>query len=151
MSFEKLEKARSIGENVCIEFKRCGNGIENDTYESVCSFLNRFGGDSYLGVEDDGTVRGIPEKAAPDMVKNFINMTGNHEVLSPTVYIEPQIFKYESMTIIHIHVPVSPDVHSWKKVIYDRVGDGNKIIKGTNAIAKMYIRKHDIFYRTARI
>lgn len=26
-----------------------------------------------MGVLDDGTVLGIPEKAAPDMVKNFIS------------------------------------------------------------------------------
>ena len=145
MSIEKLGKSRVIGENVCIEFKRCGNGIESDTYETVCSFLNRFGGDIYLGVEDDGTVRGVAEKAAPDMVKNFINMVGNPDVISPTVYLEPQILKYNGMTIIHIHIPVSPDVHTCKKVVFDRVGDADVRVKGTNRIAEMYIRKHDIF------
>ena len=58
-----------IGETIAVEFKRCGNNIENDVYESVCSFLNRFGGDLFMGVLDDGTVCGVPEKAAPDMVK----------------------------------------------------------------------------------
>lgn len=43
----------------------------------VCSFLNRFGGDIFLGILDDGTVSGIPEKAAPDMVKNFISCDSN--------------------------------------------------------------------------
>jgi len=33
MSAEKLRKALVLGENVCIEFKRSGNGIESDTYE----------------------------------------------------------------------------------------------------------------------
>lgn len=49
----KLNKVKSIletRETVAVEFKRCGNGIEPDTYESVCSFLNRFGGDIFLGV-----------------------------------------------------------------------------------------------------
>lgn len=38
----------------------------------MCSFLNRFGEDIFMGVLDNGTVVGIPKKAAPDMVKNFI-------------------------------------------------------------------------------
>ena len=52
MSIGKLRNAITIGETVAVEFKRCGNGIGADTYETVCSFLNRFGGDIYLGVED---------------------------------------------------------------------------------------------------
>ena len=40
-----IKSILEIGETVAVEFKRCGNGIENDVYESVCSFLNRFGGD----------------------------------------------------------------------------------------------------------
>lgn len=59
-------------ETIAVEFKRCCNGIESDTYETVCSFLNRFDGDIFMGVLDNGTVVGIPKKAAPDMVKNFI-------------------------------------------------------------------------------
>ena len=58
-------------------------GMESDTYETVCSFLNRFGGDIFMGVLDDGTVLGVPEKAAPDMVKNFI------KVVSCLLYTSP--------------------------------------------------------------
>ena len=64
MEQERFKEILEIGETVAVEFKRCGNGIENDVYESVCSFLNRFGGDICLGVEDDGTVCGVPENAA---------------------------------------------------------------------------------------
>ncbi|MDR3121951.1 MAG: putative DNA binding domain-containing protein, partial [Clostridiales bacterium] len=145
MSVQKLNNARIAGENVCIEFKRCGAGIEADTYETVCAFLNRFGGDIYLGVEDNGDVRGVPEKAASDMVKNFINIVGNPDLVSPTVYLAPVLFKYEGKTVIHIRVPVSADVHTYKKVVYDRAGDADVRVKGTNRIAEMYIRKHDIF------
>ena len=57
MTKERLISLLEIGENTAVEFKRCGNGIESDTYETVCSFLNRFGGDIFLGVRDDGTSR----------------------------------------------------------------------------------------------
>lgn len=33
-----LQSILHIGETIAVEFKRCGNGIENDVYETVCSF-----------------------------------------------------------------------------------------------------------------
>ena len=146
MNIKELQAIFTIGETVAVEFKRCGNGIENDTYESVCSFLNRFGGDLFMGVLDDGTVIGVPEKAAPDMVKNFIKVISNPTLFSPTIYLVPEILKYdENRTIIHVHIPPSAEVHSFKKVIYDRVDDADVKVTATSAIAQMYIRKQNIF------
>ena len=42
MDLKEFQSILTIGETVAVEFKRCGNGIESDTYETVCSFLNRF-------------------------------------------------------------------------------------------------------------
>ena len=146
MDLNILQSILTIGETVAVEFKRCGNGIESDVYETVCSFLNRFGGDIFMGVLNDGTVLGIPEKAAPDMVKNFISVVSNKALFSPTVYLVPEIIKYdEKRTIIHVHFPPSAEVHSYKKVIYDRVDDADVKVTATGAIAQMYIRKQNIF------
>ena len=146
MDLVRLQSILTIGETAAIEFKRCGNGIESDTYETVCSFLNRFGGDIFMGVLDDGSVLGVPEKAASDMVKNFIKVVSNPVMFSPTVYLVPEIIKYdEAHTIIHVHVPPSAEVHSYKKVIYDRVDDADVKVTATGAIAQMYIRKQNIF------
>lgn len=128
-----------------MEFKCCGNGIEHDVYESVCSFLNRFGGDIFMGVLDDGTVSGLPEKAVLDMVKNFISVISNPGMFSPTIYLELEIMEYEGHTIIHVHVPPSAEVHSYKKVIYDRVDDADVKVTSTSQIAAIYIRKPTIF------
>jgi len=145
MSQDKLRKAITIGETIAIEFKRCGGNVENDTYETVCSMLNRFGGDIYLGVEDDGSVRGVPENAAQDLVKNFVSMVSNAGVISPTIYLTPDIIEYEGKKVIHIHILPSSEVHSYKKVIYDRVGDADVKVTSTGQIAQMYIRKQKIF------
>ena len=107
MNSETFRSILSVGETVAVEFKRCGNGVEHDTYESVCSFLNRFGGDLFLGVLDDGTVVGVPEKAAPDMIKNFISVISNDVLFHPTVYLDPELLRFEGHTVIHIHVPPS--------------------------------------------
>ena len=145
MNNDKLKNTLAIGEMVAVEFKRCGNGIESDTYETVCSFLNRYGGDIYLGVEDNGKVCGVPEKAVVDIIKNFIKMISNPEVILPTVYLAPEIVEYESKTIIHIHVPPSSEVHRYKGIVYDRVDDADVKVTATGQIASMYIRKQSIF------
>lgn len=146
MDLNELQSILTIGETVAVEFKRCGSGIENDTYETVCSFLNRFGGDLFLGVLDDGTVVVVPEKAAPDMVKNFIKVISNFILFSPTIYLVPEIIKYdEKQTIIHVHIPPSAEIHCYKKIIYDCVDDADVKVTSTGTIAQMYIRKQNIF------
>lgn len=145
MDSNTIKSMLEIGETIAVEFKRCGNGIENDVYETVCSFLNRFGGDIFLGVLDDGTVSGVPDKAASDMVKNFISCVSNPALFTPTVYLSPKIMQYKGKTIIHIHVLPSAEVHSYKKVIYDRIDDADVKVTATAQIAQMYIRKQEIF------
>jgi ATP-dependent DNA helicase RecG len=145
MIAEKLKTVLAVGETVAVEFKRCGNGIGADTYQTVCSFLNRFGGDIYLGVENDGAVIGIPKNAASDIVKNFIKTVSNPDIINPTVYLTPEIVEYEGKQIIHIHIPPSSEVHSCKKIIYDRVDDADVKVTATGQIALLYIRKQNIF------
>lgn len=145
MNMDMFQSILTIGETIAVEFKRCGNGIEHDTYETVCSFLNRFGGDIFMGVLDDGSVIGVPEKAAPDMIKNFISVVSNPANFTPTIYLEPEQIKYEGHTVIHVHIPPSAEVHSYKKVIYDRVDDADVKVTATSQIAAMYIRKQNIF------
>ena len=145
MDIQKLESILSIGETIGVEFKKCGNGIASDTYETVCSFLNRYGGDIYLGVTDKGVVSGIPEQTAAEIIKNFIKMINNPNVFTPTIYLIPEIIHYEGKIIIKIHVPASSEVHSYKKIIYDRVDDADVKVTSTSQIASMYIRKQNIF------
>ena len=145
MNLEKIKQILTIGETVAVEFKQCSNGIESDTYESVCSFLNRFGGDIFLGVTDDGIVKGLSVKVVPDMINNFISMISNPDVISPTVYLSPEILEYEGKTIIRIRVPPSSEVHRYKRVIFDRSDTADVKVTATGQIAQMYIRKQRIF------
>lgn len=86
------------------------------------------------------------KKQPPDMVKNFISMTSNPSFFSPTVYLSPEIIKDDvGHTIVHVHIPPSAEVHSYKKIIYDRVDDADLKVTATSQIAAMYIRKQNIF------
>lgn len=51
------------------------------------------------------------------MIKNFIKVISNPILFSPTVYLVPEIIEYEQHTIIHVHIPPSAEVHSFKKEI----------------------------------
>ena len=145
MEQERFKEILEIGETIRVEFKRCGNGIESDTYETVCSFLNRFGGDIFLGVTDSGRVVGVPENSVSSMIKNFISCVSNSDLITPTVYLESRPLLYEGKTVIHIHVNPSAEVHSYKKEIFDRVDDADVHVTSTSQIAMMYIRKQSIF------
>ena len=47
----KIAELLRNGEGLAVEFKRCSGRIEYDVFETICAFLNRFGGDLLLGVE----------------------------------------------------------------------------------------------------
>ena len=66
ISPSKLKTLLTIGENLNIEFKRAGDGPKADTFESVCAFLNKAGGDLLLGVDDDSTVVGLTRGVSKD-------------------------------------------------------------------------------------
>ena len=72
MDISALKEIFSVGETIAVEFKRCGNRIENDTYETVCSFLNRFGGDIFLYSGSHGCVN-LPLEAAETLYSYAYN------------------------------------------------------------------------------
>ena len=116
MNIQEVESLLKTGETICIEFKRAGNGAKNDTFETICAFLNRIGGDILLGVSDDGKVIGIPPDSAEQIIRNIINVTNDPNLLNPSFYVYPEAVCYQDKTIIHIQVPQSSDVHRFKGV-----------------------------------
>ncbi|MBP5503696.1 MAG: putative DNA binding domain-containing protein [Bacteroidales bacterium] len=145
MTEERALQIIKTGETASIEFKRCGNGIQKDTYETVCAFLNRFGGELFLGVEDDGNISGIPENAVAQTIKNFVNITTNPAMFNPIVCINPEVLELKGKKVLYIRVIPSSEVHKYKNVVYDRAGDADIKVSTTNDIAQMYIRKQNIF------
>lgn len=145
MNLEQIKSLLKIGENIGVEFKRCGNGIESDTYETVCSFANRFGGDIFCGVLDDGSIQGLNENSLQSTIKNFISIISDATMFNPTLFLIPEVIEIEGKKILHIHVPVSSEVHTYKRVIYDRINESDVKVTSTSKIASLYIRKQNIF------
>jgi len=60
MNPEAFSEVLAIGETVNVEFKRCGQQPERDTFESVCSLANTFGGSVYLPVGNGRSRKYLP-------------------------------------------------------------------------------------------
>ena len=73
MEMRDLSDMLKGGEGISVEFKRCGNLPENDTFETICSFANRQGGNILLGVLNDGTVVGVNQDRALEIQRNVVN------------------------------------------------------------------------------
>ena len=58
----RFEELIAQGEGISVEFKECKDSLTKSIFETICSFLNRFGGDIFLGVADDGTILGIDKE-----------------------------------------------------------------------------------------
>ena len=110
MEQERFKEILEIGETIRVEFKRCGNGIESDTYETVCSFLNAEGGYIFLGVDDDGTILGINPKCVTDITKSIINTLNNLEQFLPPMPITPEQTEIDGKIILYLNVPESEPV-----------------------------------------
>lgn len=96
-----IETLLTIGENIVIEFKRAGDGPKHDTYESICAFLNRNGGDVLLGVTDYGEVVGIPPKSAKDMVRSIVKVMNDPNLWEPRIAVYPEIVEREPCRGLH--------------------------------------------------
>jgi len=54
MKIERLKEMISGGESITVEFKQSKTKLNRDVFESVCAFLNRNGGNLFLGIDDNG-------------------------------------------------------------------------------------------------
>lgn len=145
MTLEELKSHLASGEGVSREFKRCGDMPGNDTFETICSFANRQGGNIFLGVEDDGKICGIDEKRIADIEWNIVSKINDPNLFKPSPVIEPERVSCDEGLVLRVWVPTGPAVYSWKGTIYDRVCDGDLKVRGDDQIALMYLRKQNMY------
>jgi len=142
---EKIRELIMQGEvrHTNIEFKRCRNEIGNAVYETICSFLNRNGGDILIGVEENGDIIGVNETAIDNHIKNIVNSLNNIEIFNPVIFLTPEVVEIDGKKIIYIRVPESSQVHRFKNKVFDRVGDADtNITNSYHLIENMYLRKN---------
>ena len=142
MKAENLKKIISNGESLTVEFKESNSHINKDTYESVCSFLNRHGGHLFLGVKDNGEIVGVNRESAEQLKKDFVTSINNPLIISPTFYLAIEEVEIDGKLILYINIPESSQVHRCKGKIFDRNEDGDlDITNNTNLVFGLYTRK----------
>jgi ATP-dependent DNA helicase RecG len=146
MTAEFMKKLLLKDEKITIEYKECQQGIQEDVYETVCSFSNRYGGYIIMGVKDGGIPIGINRNLIKDMKKNFVNQLNNPEKMSPTLYLSIDDFEYEGMALLWVYVPPTSTVEKCANRIYDRNEDGDMDITDSPIqLQNLYKRKSDTY------
>ena len=146
MTTELMRDLLTNDEKITIEYKTCQRGIQEDVYETVCSFSNRYGGYIIMGVEDDGTPIGINRNMSKDMRKNFVNQLNNPDRMSPTLYLSIEEFEYEGKLLLWVYVPPTSTVEKCINRIYDRNEDGDMDITDSPIqLQNMYNRKSNTY------
>ena len=142
MTREKVKEILNSGERIEVEFKTSRFELPKNTFETVCSFLNRKGGYLLLGVKDNGEAEGVMEDAIPGMINSLVTNTSNLQKLSPTFYLAPEVVHLEEKKIICLYAPESSQVHSTNGKIFDRNDDGDfEITHHPSQVTQLYLRK----------
>ena len=134
------------GESSTVEFKTANKKLPENLFETICSMLNRNGGHIFLGVQDDGTIRGVYKNYVKNMKSDFANLCNNSEKISPTIHLEIKEYLCEEKELLYIYVYESSDVHKTVNKIFDRNEGGDFEITGnTSLISQLYIRKSSTY------
>ena len=146
MTTEKMRDLLPKSEKITVEYKACQTGVQEDVYETVSSFSNRYGGYIIMGVDDDGTPLGVDERIVLDMKRNFVNQLNNPNKMKPTLFLEVEEFLYEGVLLLWVYVPPTSMVVSCSGHIYDRNEDGDMDITDSPIqLQNMYVRKSGIY------
>ena len=141
-TLSKIINILQSGESISVEFKQSQVNLNKDVFDTVCSFLNRHGGDIILGVDDDGSVIGINPDKIDKIKKEFVTQMNNPNKINPPFYLSIDEVNIESKKVLHIYVPESSQVHRCSNKIFDRNEDGDiDITNNTNLVAQLYARK----------
>ncbi len=107
MSIIRLKKIIQQGEGIKIEFKESKSTLPSNLFETICSMLNRNGGDILLGVKNNGEICGISKDCINTLLSNIANLSNNSQKLYTPFILFPQNYVINKKNIIHIKVPSS--------------------------------------------
>lgn len=134
------------GEGISVEFKNCRDQYIRNLSETVCAFLNRYGGTILLGVQDTGDIAGIDPDAVMQIKKDFVTAIDTSQKIYPPAYLSVDEMNVSGKIILRIYVPESSLVHRCNGRIYDRNENGDiDITEHTNHVASLYRRKQATF------
>jgi len=149
MTVEEITKIITQGEGTSIEFKKAKEKVPASLYETVVSFANTRGGYIFLGVDDDGTVSGIPPEKKATFLKNITSALNSKDNINPELYLNPLPIDYKGKTIIVIQVPASSQVHDHAGRTYIREYETDLDVTGNkHTMCRLFLQKRTIYTET---
>ena len=145
MTIKEIENIINKGEGISVEFKLAKHGLPQSVFETVCAFLNRDGGNIFMGIDDTSEVKGVEPDTADKMCKEIAGVSNNSNKINPCFLLHPTIINYKSKVIIRIFVPASSQVHRCDGKIFDRSIDGDFEVKTDEQIRNIYLRKNSFY------
>lgn len=145
MTIEELNATLARGEDVRTEYKQARVKVPSDLYESVCSFLNREGGIIILGSDNAGNVTGVDAASLEQMKKDIVTSLNNPDVICPPVNYPIYELDKDGEKLLCLKIPVSSQVHTYARIIYDRENDSDFKITDDARISAIYFRKRQNF------
>jgi len=113
MSAEELFEIVKEGENQSVEFK---SDFSPEVGKTICAFANTNRGTIFLGVSDDGGIKGV----SGNIEEKIANVAHS---CKPSIYPEIRKVMHNGKLVLIVEVPHSTGVlHSFKNVAYRRVG-----------------------------
>lgn len=143
MTVDRIKNILKQGEGIRVEFKKAQNELPENLFETICAMLNRTGGDIILGADDHRNLIGIVPEKAEEMVNRIVNLSNNPQKLNPPFILFPKVLLIDGLSIIHLQVFESSQVHQTAGKTYDRSNDGDFWVKDPHQIAELYNRKRN--------
>ncbi|MDR2141718.1 MAG: putative DNA binding domain-containing protein [Deltaproteobacteria bacterium] len=146
MEPSQIKSILDAGQTAEVAFLSFSGELGPEIFQTICAFLNRFGGEAYLGVEADGRIRGVPAGEASRIIRALSQALADPRTINPVPPLTPlKILEVENKKIIRIRVPLSSDTHRLHNIIYDREGLVNVQVTSATGIAQTHIRKQNFF------
>ncbi len=138
----RILKLIKAGEGLNLELKQSRDKLNQDVYQTICAFLNRYGGTLLLGVHDSGRITGIDPNAVAQIKKDFVTTMNNPQKIHPPAYLAVDEVQVQEHIVLHVYVPESSQVHRCNGRIFDRNEDGDfDITDHTRLVSELYQRK----------
>ena len=119
MDADEVRRLAAGGETLAVEFKRAKGTSDRDLCEAVVCMANGPGGLILLGVEDDGTITGVPDRDGhrPD-ADRYTALVMNHT--DPPVVAPAEVVLVDGRRVLVLDIPKSSTPVGTKDGVYRR-------------------------------
>lgn len=142
---EKEDVLNIINGDIDIDVKlsTSKNALSKKVLETVCAFSNSDGGVILLGVGPDKEIVGVDKDSIKKVTRDLVKGAVNEKLMSPIVWLEPEVVDIDGKSVVCVHVPQSQNVTRYKNRFFVRGYMNNLDITDNEwAISNLFLRRN---------